>query len=145
MNTIKVINTRTATPIVKTTDLFIEDFEDLKHFLQGMDEFASFDFDNATVIVRDDRTGEKRGVILDSDELFNTSQLTVFISPKKVSQGSVYSTAKLKEIQTYLLNIAEFLETVIENNGDICSCEDNGLLSDDDLEIIAELETRNRR
>lgn len=150
MQKVKVINTRTATPVIQELNLPLATYEDLKYFLSEMDEFRDFDFSNATVVVRNDENmEEQKGLVLDTDSIFDSSKITVFISPKKVSQGRnafrVYPPSKLKEIRTYLLNITAFLEDMMETAGieieeEVVLNEAEGNLTAADKEMIARLQ-----
>jgi len=126
---IKVVNTRTATPVTFITR-GIHSFEDLKATISdNITEFSSFDWSNSRVILK--KAGQDpKTVSLDSEQVFS-GDFTVFITPLKVSQGVSYQEKEeLEKVHDQLLEILDSVNNILGE----------GLSGDDRVEGLTEEE-----
>jgi hypothetical protein len=125
MRTVKIINIRTAEPVVVETSA--NNFGELKAQLAQMSQFNGTDFKSSKFTVKDksisDMTLSRKSIGLDH-EILPVGDFNLYISPSKVSQGGCGGhkvnvlTEFMRNVETLvaaLASVKEEIEALVES------------------------------
>lgn len=129
---VRVINTKTSSPVEVEVSNEVATWEGLKETLSDIPQFSDLDFGKCHVYAKD-ATGRK-SLVLGTDSI-PTGDFKLFVTPIQ-TKGGMYNTSTLKDLKTKLNTVIDELLGLVPASEVAQPEVDPNALTDDELDEI---------